>query len=55
MVLQSFSCVQFFVTPQTAAHQASLYFTISQSLLKLMSIGFVMPSKISSSVVPFSS
>ena len=44
MVLQSFSCVQFFVTPQTAAHQASLYFTISQSLLKLMSIELVMPS-----------
>ena len=27
-----------FVTPWTAAHQASLYFIISQSLLKLMSI-----------------
>ena len=30
--------VQLFVTPWTAAHQASLSFTISQSLLKLMSI-----------------
>ena len=39
----------------TAARQASLYFTISSSLLKLMSIESVMPSNISSSVVPFSS
>ena len=31
-------------TPQTAASQASLSFTISQSLLKLMSIESVMPS-----------
>ena len=31
-------------TPWTAAHQASLSFTISQSLLKLMSIESVMPS-----------
>ena len=30
--------------PWTAAHQASLSFTISQSLLKLMSIEAVMPS-----------
>ena len=30
--------------PWTAARQASLSFTISQSLLKLMSIGLVMPS-----------
>ena len=30
--------------PWTAAHQASLSFTISQSLLKLMSIESVMPS-----------
>ena len=33
-----------FETPQTTAHQASLFFTISQSLLKLMSIELVMPS-----------
>ena len=32
------------VTPRTAAHQASLSFTISRSLLKLMSIESVMPS-----------
>ena len=33
-----------FATPQTAAHQASLSITNSQSLLKLMSIELVMPS-----------
>ena len=33
-----------FVTPWTAAHQASLSFTNSRSLLKLMSIESVMPS-----------
>ena len=33
-----------FVTPCTAACQASLSITISQSLLKLMSIKSVMPS-----------
>ena len=39
------SCsVQLFVTPWTVAHQASLSFTNSQSLLKLMSIKSVMPS-----------
>ena len=36
--VQSLSCIQFFVTPWTAAHQASLSFTVSQSLLKLLSI-----------------
>ena len=36
--------VQLFATPWTAAHQASLSFTISQSLLKLMSIESVVPS-----------
>ena len=41
--VQSHRCVQFFVTPWTAALQASLSFIISQSLLKLMSIGSVMP------------
>ena len=43
-----------FVTPQTAACQASLSITNSWSLLKLMSIKLVMPSTISSSVIPFS-
>ena len=41
-----FNRVQFFVTPWTAACQASLSFTISQSLLKLMSIESVMPSNL---------
>ena len=43
VVVQSLSCVRLFVTPWTAACQASLSFTISQSLLKLMSIESVMP------------
>ena len=38
VVVQSLSRVRLFVTPWTAAHEASLSFTISQSLLKLMSI-----------------
>ena len=42
--VQFLSCVPLFVTPQTVAHQASLSLTISQSLLKLMSIESVMPS-----------
>ena len=44
VVVQSFSCVQLFATPWTAAHQASLSLTISWSLLKLVSIELVMPS-----------
>ena len=43
-VVQSLSHVQFFVTPWTAAHQASLSFTISRSLLKLMKMESVMLS-----------
>ena len=43
-VVQSLTGVQLFVTPWTAAHHASLSFTISQILLKLMSIESVMPS-----------
>ena len=42
--VQPLSQVQLFVTPWTAAHQASLSFTISWSLLKLTSIESVMPS-----------
>ena len=38
------SCVQLFVTPWTAARQASLTFTISQSLPKFMSVESVIPS-----------
>ena len=47
VVVQSLSHVRLFATPWTAVHQASLSFTISQSLLKHPTI--------SSSVVPFSS
>ena len=43
-VVHSLSCVQHFVTQWTAACQVSLSFTISQSLLKLMSIESVMTS-----------
>ena len=42
--VQSFGHVQLFATPWTAARQASLPITNSQSLLKLMSIESVMPS-----------
>ena len=42
--VQSLSCVQFFVTPWTVAHQVSLSFTNFQSLFKLLSIKLVMPS-----------
>ena len=40
----SLSHVRLFVTPWTAAHQASLSIPNSQSLLKLMSIALMMPS-----------
>ena len=43
--VQLLSHVQLFATPWTTAHQASLSFTISCSLLKLMSIESVMPLK----------
>ena len=42
--VQSLSHFQLFATPWTAASQASLSFTISQSLLKFMSIESVKPS-----------
>ena len=42
--VQSLSCVQLFVTPWTAACQASLSIANSQSLLKPISIESVMPS-----------
>ena len=44
VVVQSFGCVQFFVTPWTPACQTSLSFTISRSLLKFMAIELMMPS-----------
>ena len=42
--VQSLGCVQLFATPWTAARQAFLSITNSQSLLKLMSIELVMTS-----------
>ena len=42
--VQSLSRVWLFANPWTVAHQASLFITCSQSLLKLMSIESVMPS-----------
>ena len=53
--VQSRSHGRFFATPRTAACQASLSTTSSQSLLKLMSIESVMPSTISFCVGPLSS
>ena len=44
VVVQLLSHVWLFVTPLTAAHQASLSLTITWSLLKLMSIESVVPS-----------
>ena len=46
LLLLSLSLVQLFATPWTAARQASLSFTISLSLLKLMSIKTVVPSNL---------
>ena len=43
-LVQSLSRVRLFATPWTAAHQVFLSFTVSQNLLKLMSIESVMPS-----------
>ena len=44
VVVQPLSRVQLFATPWTAAHQASLSFTIFWSFLKLMAIELMMPS-----------
>ena len=44
VVVQSLSHVRLFVAPWTAAYQASLSFTISCSLLRLMSFESMMPS-----------
>ena len=43
-LVQSLSCVQLFVTPWTAVHQASQSITSSYSLLKLISCESMMPS-----------
>ena len=42
--VQSLSCIRLFVTPWTAARQASLSITNSRNLFKLVSIESVMPS-----------
>ena len=52
--VQLLSRIRLFATSQTAARQASLSITNSWSLLKLTSIKLVIPSTISSPVVPFS-
>ena len=44
-IAQPLSCVWLFATPWTATPQASLSFTISWSLLKLIPLELVMPSK----------
>ena len=55
VAVQWLSCVPLSVTPWTEACQASLSFTISQSLLKHMSIESVMPSNHLILFVSFSS
>ena len=52
--VQSLSRVQLFATPWTAAHQASLPFTISWSLFKFMSIESVMKPNQLILATPFS-
>ena len=44
LAVQSLICVQLFASPCTAARQVFLYFTVSLSLLRLMSIKSVMLS-----------
>ena len=53
LAVQSLSCIWLLVTSWTAACQASLSFTISQSLLKFMSIESVMPSSCLILSLPF--
>ena len=55
MSVQLLSHIQLFVTPWTAAHQAYLSITNSQSLLKLISIESVMASNHLIFCIPFSS
>ena len=52
VAVQSLSCVPLFATPWTAAHQALLFFTISQSLFRLVSNELMMPSKLSYPPLP---
>ena len=55
VVVQLLVCVSDSATPWTVAHRASLSFTISLSLLKLMSVEPVMPSNRLILCLPFSS
>ena len=52
VIVQSLSCVQLFATLWTAAHQASLSFTVSQSLLNLCPLSQWCYLTISSSATP---
>ena len=54
VVVQLLSCIWFFVTPWTAGRQASMSFTISQNLLKHMSIELMIPSNHFILCCPFS-
>ena len=54
VIVRSLSHVQLYALPWTAARQVSLSFTVSQSLLKLMSIESVMPSNHLILCFPFS-
>ena len=62
VVVQLLSCVRLFATRRTAAHQASLSFTVSRSLLKVMSVELMLlsnrlilccPFLLLPSVIPF--
>ena len=44
VVVQLLTCVRLFATPWTTAYQASLSFTISWNLFRLMSFELIMPS-----------
>ena len=55
LFVQLLSLIKLFVTPWAAAPQTSPSFTMSQSLLKLMSVESVMLSNHLISVIPFSS
>ena len=55
VIVQSLSHVQLFATPWTAACQASLYITISRSLLNSCPMSWWRHPTISSSVIPLSS
>ena len=54
VVVKSITHVQFFVTPWTTSHQPSPSFTISWSLLKLVSLGRLCYITISTPATPFS-